>query len=305
VHLRLKNGAGLCLSLAMMLSCLSLGCKSSAQPFDQFPIRKQTKYFDFHYERNSPQIEGTARFADAYVRIVDRDFFPADFNYPIQVYVLANPSRFENFVQRDLKVPGPAGYGIYLYANKLLATYESSGLGTFTHESMHAFVERDLSSRPAWADEGIPTFFEKFYGYWKGDELVLYWGFQNPWRIEALGPDLTRLNLAEIVSDASMERDESQLRMVSLFLWRQGKFRRFLRRIAANDKGGFSSYLEAAMDMQFENIIPLWQSYLRDVEQHRTEILSLPLSTVCRSEEEFQNFAKVNGISRDQVVQAE
>src|SRR5260370_355914 len=73
--------------------------------------------------------------------------------------------------------PGLAGFGIYLYSNKLLATYEDSGLGTFTHETFHAFVERDLKSRPAWADEGVPTFFEKFYGYWKNDELVLVWGF--------------------------------------------------------------------------------------------------------------------------------
>jgi hypothetical protein len=35
--------------------------------------------------------------------------------------------------------------------------------------------------------EGIPTFFEKFYGYWKDDEPVVYWGFQNPWRIDQLG----------------------------------------------------------------------------------------------------------------------
>src|SRR5262249_30089421 len=157
-----------------------------------------TRYFDFHYERNFTRIDEMARFADGYIGIINRDFLKAEFDYPIQVYVLADQKRFEEFAHRELSVPGPAGFGMYLYSRKLLATYEDSGLGTFTHEAFHAFVEKDLANHPAWADEGIPTFFEKFYGYWNNDDLVLFWGFQNPWRIEALGTDLTHLNLAEI-----------------------------------------------------------------------------------------------------------
>jgi hypothetical protein len=200
-------------------------------------------------------------------------------------------------------VPGLAGFGIYLYSNKLLATYEDSGLGTFTHETFHAFVERDLKSRPAWADEGVPTFFEKFYGYWKNDELVLFWGFQNPWRIRELGNNLTQLNLSEVLSDQNPESDESKLRMVSLFLWQQGRFRRFLKLIAANDKRGYASYFEAAMELPLEKIIPLWQNYLLDVDRRRAAILSLPLSTVFENEEEFRTLAKLHGISTEQVKQ--
>ena len=184
-----------------------------------------------------------------------------------------------------------------------MATYEGSGLGTFTHETLHAFVERDMTRRPAWADEGIPTFFEKFYGYWKNDELVLLWGFQNPWRIRSLGNNLTQLNLTEIISDQNQEPDESKLRMVSLFLWEQGRFRRFLKLIAANDKRGYASYFEAAMDMPLERIIPLWQNYLLDVERRRAAILSLPLSTVFDNEEAFQAFAKLHNMSTEQVRQ--
>ena len=65
---------------------------------------------------------------------------------------------------------------------------------------MHPLVERNLRDRPAWAIEGIPTFFEKFYGYWRDDELVVNWGFQNPWRIKKLGANLAQLDLQGILA---------------------------------------------------------------------------------------------------------
>jgi len=306
MRLQIKsNSLWLCVLLTVVLIPLAGGCRFSVEPLDQFPVRKQTKYFDFHYERNSSQTEGMARFADGYVNLINRDFFKSNFDYPIRVFVLQDQNRFEEFVHREFHVPGPAGFGIYLYSNKLLATYEDSGLGTFTHETFHAFVEKDLPHRPIWADEGVPTFFEKFYGYWKNDQLVLFWGFQNPWRVKDLGTNLTQLNLMEIISDQNPERDESKLRMVSLFLWEQGRFRRFLKLIAADDKRGYTSYFEAAMEMPLEKIIPLWQNYLLDVERRRAAILTLPLSSVFDREEAFQAFAKLHNIPTAQITQRE
>ncbi len=276
----------------------------------QFPLHKQTSYFDVRYKRDSSRIANIIRFDDAFVRIVNRDFFRADFEYPIRALVLEDQNQFQEFFETELHMQGPAGFGIYLYSNKLLVTYETSGMGTFTHEIMHPLVERNLSTRPPWAEEGIPTFFEKFYGYWKNDELVLFWGFQNPWRIEGLGTRLTALDLKTIVSDqvssgrvGAAERNESELRMVSLFLWEQGKFKRFLRLVAAKDKRGYPSYFEAAMGMPLERIIPLWRTYLQEVAGRRTAILSLPVSTVFDSEAGFRNCAELHGISKVQVKQ--
>ncbi len=289
-------------TLAFGVGLTRVSTVALAQDFaGQFPISKQTKYFDFHSKRNSSQVTGTIRFADGFIKIVNRDFFKADFDYPMRVFVLEDQNQFEEFVHRELHMPGPAGFGIYMYSNKVLATYEDSGLGTFTHEVLHPLLQRNLRLTPRWAVEGIPTFFEKFYGYWKGDELVLFWGFQNPWRIEELGANLAQLNLREIIS--GQESNESKLRMVSLFLWEQGRFRRFLKLIAANDKQGYASYFEGAMEMPLEKILPLWQQYLRDVAQQRARILSLPLSTVFDSEATFQSFAKLHGISTKQVQQ--
>ena len=196
--------------------------------------------------------------------------------------------------------------------NNLFATYEDSGIGTFAHEIMHPLVERNLKDRPLWAKEGIPTFFEKFYGYWKHDELIVFWGFQNPWRIAQIGTNLTRLDLNQIIADpkpstnfGGFERNESELRMASVFLWEQGRFKRFLNLIAAHDKAGFPSYFEAAMGMTVEKILPVWQSYLDDVATNRTKILALPVSTVCPDEAAFRMFVRTNGISLKQPKQSD
>ena len=139
---------------------------------DQFPYHKKTEYFDFYYLRESPKISEIARFADGFVRLVNRDFFKTDFDYPIRVLVFENRAQFKQFLIQQLHIADPPNFGVYVFRYKFFATYEDSGLGTFAHEILHPLVERNLKDRPQWAMEGIPTFFEKFYGYWKGDELV-------------------------------------------------------------------------------------------------------------------------------------
>ena len=158
--------------------------------FAGFPSTRRGRY-----QRESPRISELVRFDDAFIKEINHDFFKADFDYPIRTFVLTDQAQYEDFVNNQLRVPGPAGFGIYLYSNKVLATYEDSGLGTFAHEILYPLVERNLSSCPPWAVEGIPAFFEKFYGYWENDKLVLFWGFQNPWRIEELGASVINLEL--------------------------------------------------------------------------------------------------------------
>jgi hypothetical protein len=286
------------------------GVAFSQDSLDQFPFRKQTEYFDFHYKRNSPQIQEIARFADGFVKLVNRDFFQAKFDYPIRVLVFEDRARFKEFLVREMHMPDPPNFGIYLYAYRLFATYEDSGLGTFAHEILHPLVERNLKDRPLWAMEGIPTFFEKFYGYWDNDELVVYWGYQNPWRIEQIGTNLTRLDVRKFVAhlDPStqfsyVEKEESTWRMGAVFLWSQGRFTRFLKLIAARDLAGYPTYFEAAMETPVEKILPIWQSYLNEVSARRAKVLLLPRSQIFADKAAFESFAKANDISLEQPKQ--
>jgi hypothetical protein len=115
------------------------------------------------------------------------------------------------------------------------------------------------------------------------------------------------LDLKATVSDqapsahfSAVERSESDLRMVSMFLWEQGRFPRFLKLIAARDKGKYSTYFEAAMDLPMDRILPLWQSYLEKVEVQRQKIYTLPASTILSNEQEFRNFVEAHNISVEQ-----
>lgn len=265
---------------------------------EQFPLRQQTKYFDFRFKRNPEQIKAIARFADGFINVVNRAFFKADFDYPIRVLVLEDRASFQNFLRQQFGVTDPPNFGIFLYRYNLFATYEDSGLGTFAHEIMHPLVERNLRDRPIWAIEGIPTFFEKFYGYWQNDELVINWGYQNPWRIDMLGTNLVQLDLKKIVSTTQTpgEYRESDRRLVSMFLWEQGKFKQFLQLIQKREKNGYDSYIEAAMGMPIDRIIPLWQDYLNKIVARRSEIMRLPLSSILPDEPTFQNFIQAYGI---------
>jgi len=273
----------------------------------QFPYHKKTEYFDFYYRRESPKIPEIARFADGFVRLVNRDFFKADFDYPIRVLVFEDRPQFQQFLIQQLHIADPPGFGVYVFRYKFFATYEDSGLGTFAHEILHPLVERNLKDRPLWAMEGIPTFFEKFYGYWKDGELTAYWGYQNPWRIQQLGNNLAQLDLKEVIADpketgasSAVERSESSWRMVSVFLWQQGRLKRFLNLIAARDKAGYPTYFEAAMEMPAKKILPLWQNYLNDAAAHRAKILLLPASKIFDDQAGFESFVKANHISVEQ-----
>ena len=88
--------------------------------------------------------------------------------------------------------------------------------------------------------------------------------------------------------------------MVSVFLWQQGRFIRFLHLIAKHDKAGYPTYFEAAMEMPIEKILPLWQKYLDEVAAHITKNLSFPSSQIFSDQAAFQNFVTTNGISLEQ-----
>jgi len=284
------------LAVLLLVTALFAIARTSQSYLEQLPLRQQSKYFDFRFKQHPEKIKAIAGFADAFIDIVNRDFFKAEFDYPIRVLVTEDFATHRTLVSEQFGVTDPT-MGIFLYKYNLFATYEDSGLGTFAHEIMHPLVERNLKDRPEWAIEGIPTFFEKFYGYWRGDELIVNWGFQNPWRIKQLGTDLARLDLPGILATTRAEERESEQRLVSIFLWEQGKFKQFLDLVKSRDKNGYDSRFEAAMGMPIGRVIPLLQDYLARIAARRAEILRLPLSAALPDQAAFHKFAASYGIS--------
>lgn len=256
----------------------------------KLPFARKSQYFEFHYQRETWDAAAFARFADGFVDLVNRDFVKLGFDYPIQVLVLPDRATFQQFLKKEFVVRDPPNFGMYFPAFKVFVTFEDSGLGTFAHEIMHPLLDRNLRNCPVWATEAVPAFFEKFIGYWDADKLVLQWGYQNPWRIEALGDKLAGLDLARIVNDRRpvTNFDNSERRLVTVFLWRAGRFERFLRLLADNTHAGYDSCFEAAMEQPLKALVPQWQNYLQEIASHRAEIMKVPASVVLPNRPAFE-----------------
>jgi hypothetical protein len=90
--------------------------------------------------------------------------------------------------------------------------------------------------------------------------------------------------------------------MVSVFLWQQGRCKRFLKLIVTGENG-YPTCFEAAMEMPVERIVPLWQDYLNNVATRRSEIMLLPASSIFNSQAAFRGFATVCGLPPENVSQ--
>jgi hypothetical protein len=251
------------------------------------------RYFQFHGDIPPQRLALYAAFSDMFVELTDRDFFRVKTRFPIQAFVLQDKERFKSFLRATYGVAMSSEYGMYLPEAGAFVTYDGSGLGTFTHEIMHPLVEESLPARPTWAIEGIPAFFEKFYGYVEGRQLRVKWGYQNPWRIEQIGPQLKHLKLIHILYGS---QDTSEKRLVSVFLYQRGKLKKFLDLVQADERKGFRTYLEAAFEKPLNEIEDDWQDYLQDIENNRQQIMKLPSSQLFDTPQQYRDFAQRFGL---------
>jgi hypothetical protein len=274
----------------VLLCFFTAVCAATAVAADwsrDFPLERRSRYFDVRYQRSGWDAAAFVRFADAFVDIVDRDFVRVSLEHPIGVLVLPDQASFQAYLRTRLGIARPPAYGMYLPKLGLFATYEDSGLGTFTHQIMYPIVFHGLSDSPQWAGDAVPAFFEKFFGYWEGDRLVVEWGYQNPWRLDRIGGALATLDLSRILAGEA-RLGQSERRLVTVFLWQQCRLERFLRLIAARDLAGRQTYLEAAMERPFEEIVPVWKAYLADLAAHRADAMRVPPSAVYKDRAAFE-----------------
>lgn len=252
-----------------------------------------SKYFVFHYNDDVTETDSFAVFSDGFIDVINRKFFRTDFPYPIHVYVLNDRPSFQRFLVEKAGVSDPPGWGIYFPEIKSFVTYQGSGYGTFAHEIMHPLVRYNLRAAPVWADEGIPSFFEKSFGYWDEGQLTLSFGVQNPWRIKEMGNKILLLDLADIVRNGE-KYGTSEKRMVAVFLYENGRLERYLKQVKLNQKDGYGTFLEAAFQRSMMDITPLWKKYLQDVYNRRDEFSLVPASEIFNSKAQYETFMKLN-----------
>ncbi|OGT19774.1 MAG: hypothetical protein A2V90_04360 [Gammaproteobacteria bacterium RBG_16_57_12] len=257
----------------------------------QFTETVESRYFIFYSTIPRARLQEYAHFADLFLDLVDRDFIKLRVAQRVNAVVLPNKAEFQRFLIKQLRVRKPSEYGMYLGDKNLFVTYDGSGLGTFSHEIMHYVIDTMLPECPAWAIEGIPAFFEKFYGYEENGQLQLKWGYQNPWRIQAMGERVPRLKLRTVLYGSD---DTSEKRLLSVFLYQQGKLQTFLDLVRQADKKGFRTYVEAAFAKPLYEIEGEWQAYLNAIHANRDKIYQLPLSMYFPAAHEFAVFEREN-----------
>jgi len=266
---------------------------ATASLFAGFSNKIESKYFIFYSDLPRRQLENYTEFSNLFLDVVDRDFVELRNLRRMTAVVFPDQNTMHRFLTQRLGLNMPPVFGTYIAEHHLFLTYDGSGLGTFTHEIMHPVLDIELPQTPSWASEGIPAFFEKFYGYKEENRLYLKWGYQNPWRIQALGERLLTAKLADIIHRS---QDQSEQRLVSVFLYRRGKWKTFLDLIRAGDKRGYETYVEAAFGLRLSELEDDWRTYVKDAYGKRNQIYQLPASRLFPAKQEFLEFDRQFGV---------
>lgn len=285
--------AFLVMACVLILFGSPTGAFSAGFKYSQFQHRLPSKYFVFYSDIPQPKLASYAELSDLFVEYVDQHYFKTENKFPIKVVVMPDRVSFKNLLRAQLQLAHPPDFGIYLEDKNLFITHDEAGIGTFTHEIAHPLVEASLKNRPQWAIEGIPAFFEKFYGYKNKGRLYAAFGYQNPWRIADLGDRLPALNLEEILTRSE---STSEKRLVSVFLYQTGKLEIFLDLIKKGDKRDYATYVEAAFNKPIKDIESDWRLYLKNIQLNRDTILRLPNSVVFETEKDYLRFKSRLGL---------
>jgi Flp pilus assembly protein TadD len=232
-------------------------------------------------------IDDVVRFVDPFLDFLDAEIMPvpqgARFN------VLISPGRDEHadntealFGEREKSI------GTFYKRDNVLAMPAPAGPGTITSLLVYPVMNAAIPQAPRWAEIAIATFFEKVFAYPGADgKLVFRVGYQNPWRLLELSGCLLRLDLSRIITDPEYAGGASHYRMLATFLWQHGKLKPLIARLRDKDRRGYTSYLMAAFDRPFDEIVPLWKSYLASVDEQWYGVRNMPVSGLFASKDEF------------------
>ncbi len=277
------------LTVAVFIGVYLFTIKRGAPNWEQynFPVVLRNQYFQVYSTISQKETEDQLRLATLFLEHIDKNFFSVQKDFPIFILLFLDKTAFQTFFQKELHQKNPPAFGVYFSNLHTFLTYPDSGIGTMAHELTHALMRKNLPYSPRWAEEGIASFFEKFYGYEEHGNLIAEWGFQNPWRLRELGETLPYLRLEDILENKT---GTSEKRMLTTFLFQQRKFKEYLLLVQKNDKRGYATFLEAVFARPLLEITPFWQEYLNAVSQQKERFLQIPPSQLFSSKESFGAF---------------
>ena len=212
---------------------------------------------------------------------------------PVNIFILHDKMAVRAFLKDRLNFPYHV-HGVFISSRNLLVTYDGAGPGTYLHELMHTVLSRQKNLE-YWAEEGIPSYFEKVYGA-ISPQFELRHGYGENWFSQALSVKAIRnvsLNLADIVGKAKHAdaSQEVQQRLVALFLQKYNHLDDYLTLTVSNQNKGYKTFVEAAFDKPMVKLVPMFNDFIQEI-RHPADALDLPPSQIFDTKLELDRFER-------------
>ena len=270
-----------------------------------FHHRIDTKHFSIFYKtdfkadfkpghktntnRSEEWAKLVALFAERFLTRINSDLLKLDWPEPVNVYMMPDKTSQHKFLVEQMNYQQNCT-GTILPSRNALVFHTDSGLGTVGHVLFSQIAHNQLPNDDSFS--GLIAFFEKIYGYQDKGNSALYWGYQNPWRLKLVAKSLPNLTLANLIKLSQEGKDDSQCeeRLLSIFLFQKEKFKHYVELVAANDRKGYGTFLEAAFNKPITQIEPEWHQYLLSVKNNLAKLENTPVSEFALSKVAFDKF---------------
>ncbi|MDP3508680.1 MAG: hypothetical protein Q8T09_11860 [Candidatus Melainabacteria bacterium] len=270
-----------------------------AQKF--FHHRIDTKHFAIFYKtdfksayksesnKNEEWAKLVAVFAESFLTRINADLLKLDWPGPVNVYMMPDKVSQQKFLQEQMDHQEICA-GTILPKRNALVFYTDSGLGTVGHVLFAHIAHNQLENDDSFS--GLIAFFEKIFGYRDHGNTALYWGYHTPWRLKQAAQSLPDLTLSKLMKLSQEDKSDTQSeeRLLSMFIFQKEKLKRYVNLVAANDRRGYGTFLEASFDRPIAKIEPEWHQYLLEVKRNLAKLEQTPVSEFSRSKTAFDKF---------------
>jgi len=289
------------------LTILGREVLSVDQVFNAFPSIVVSDHFVCYSDLSKEKLERYSRLVEGFANYVSTNVCNLQGEYPALLFILHDKASEQYFLKDRMDFTRGV-HGVFITDKNSVVTYDGAGVGTLLHEVMHKFLY-NTKAHDFWADEGIPSFFERFYGYLYKDgqdapqNLFLQTGYPDAGSQFWMRITKRTLKLSQIVSSARYADpgNEDAQRLVALFLNSQHKLKRFLELTFNASRGKYKYFIEAVFDKPLSELNPLFDDYLASLNKNQETLDKLPPSEIFDSKEDFDQFVKAHYILAPQV----
>jgi tetratricopeptide (TPR) repeat protein len=254
-----------------------------------------TEHFAVFSDEGLELITYYADFAEAFRRFLDRELVKTPAGPAVRIYLFTNQEKLADFSHKN-KLPNLHYAADYWSDRNAILTHAQVTLAPLAFEIAGRAIALGLSGAETWAQKGIPDLFMKFYGYFEGPDLNLYYGYENFSCLSAFLSDPTKLKLSNIIAITDPKRREPTARLLAVFLQVNHKLPEYLRLVRSAERGKYKSFVEAAFQGTTAELEHDWRKYLAWIAHNARDWMNLPASEVFESKSELNEFMHKNRI---------